>query len=403
MSRPVHELRALVRSATLAAALLVLGVVSAPVAAQSTLERPPNMHGTWVGYTGTVYFNFMHRFADTGAPVRKVLNYPTFLLGTGLGDVALVGLRYATNSELVSSIPNEWELFVRYTPIAQGDGSPLDLSLHAGYNHAARSGDGELTLARTFGERLRLLAAARGFSNALDRDEAGWAWAVGGTFRVSDNVALAGDYAELIDPEPGDEGAWSAGLQLGIPFTPHTFSLQASNATTTTLQGSSVGVSETRYGFEFTVPITLSRYFGSGGGSDGGAGDREAAAGQAPGQRPGQPPGQEPPAAAAGEAVVEVGMTNRLEFTPDTVRIRVGETVRWRNGSDLMHTVTGDPAQARDPSSVRLPEGAATFDSGEMQPGDVFEYTFEVAGEYQYFCIPHEAAGMIAWVIVEES
>lgn len=34
--------------------------------------------------------------------------------------------------------------------------------------------------------------------------------------------------------------------------------------------------------------------------------------------------------------------------------------------------------------------------------GDEFEWTFEVPGEYTYFCIPHEAAGMVANLTVEE-
>ena len=55
-----------------------------------------------------------------------------------------------------------------------------------------------------------------------------------------------------------------SGLNLAIPRTPHTISLHATNVNNVTLQSSSRGTDETRYGFEFTIPITLSRYFGSG-------------------------------------------------------------------------------------------------------------------------------------------
>lgn len=355
-------------------ALLATLALAAPAAGQSVMERPPNMTGTWSGQPGTVYFNFLHRFTDTGAPLRKVVNYPTFLLAAGLPAGALVGARYGTNSELVPAIPNEWELFGRYAPLDQAAGAPLDLSLHAGYNHAAESGDGEVTVARSFGERLRLMAAGRWFSNAFGEDESRFAWAGGGVFRVSRNVALAADYARLADlDEDEGEAAWSAGLQLGVPFTPHSLSLQASNATTTTLQGTSLGVPGTRWGFEFTVPITLSRYFG--------------------GERGGS-------SAPTGDAAAEVGMTNQLVFTPATVRIAVGETVRWSNGSDIVHTVTGDPGRAADPGNVALPEGASTFHSGELAPGQVFEHTFTVAGTYRYVCLPHEGAGMRGTVVV---
>jgi plastocyanin len=337
------------------------------------------MHGTWVGPTGTVYFNFLHRFTDSGEPLHKVINYPTFLLATGIGGDGLIGIRYATNSELVTGIPNEWEAFLRYTPLAQTAGRPLDLSLHAAWNDAARSGDFELTLARTFGDRLRLLAAGRGFSNAFDEDEARFGWAVGGALQLHRWVALAGDYGELFDSEevPRAEPAWSAGLQLVVPFTPHTLSLQASNATTTTLEGSALGVSETRWGFEFTIPLTLSRWFGGG-------------AAQAP-------------AGAGGPVAAEVGMTNALAFTPDTVRVRVGETVRWRNTSDIVHTVTADPSRAAQASNVVLPAGASPFDSGDMTPGAVFEQTFTVAGSYRYVCLPHEMAGMVGWIVVSDN
>lgn len=97
----------------------------------------------------------------------------------------------------------------------------------------------------------------------------------------------------------------------------------------------------------------------------------------------------------------EVGMNNQLRFTPGTIRISAGETVTWRNTSDLPHTVTADPSRAMDPSNVSLPDGAETFDSGTLNPGDVFERTFTVPGTYRYVCLPHEAAGMVGTVIVE--
>jgi plastocyanin len=195
-------------------------------------------------------------------------------------------------------------------------------------------------------------------------------------------VAIAADWAKLTDLEDEEgEAAWSAGLQLAIPYTPHTLSLQASNTSTTTLEGASVGIGETRWGFEFTVPLTLSRYFGGRTGS-------AAAAPRAAGVRD--------------TVAAEVGMTNQLRFTPDTVRIRVGETVRWTNSSDVVHTVTADPTKAVDRARVILPEGASTFDSGDLAPGATFEQTFTVAGEYRYICVPHELAGMLGVVIVEE-
>lgn len=95
-----------------------------------------------------------------------------------------------------------------------------------------------------------------------------------------------------------------------------------------------------------------------------------------------------------------VGMTfNR--FTEGTVRIRVGETVQWRNTSPIGHTVTADPALVRDPANVQLPPGAEPFHSGNIPAGQVWQRTFTVAGIYRYVCRPHEGAGMVGTVIVE--
>ncbi len=104
---------------------------------------------------------------------------------------------------------------------------------------------------------------------------------------------------------------------------------------------------------------------------------------------------------SAQDAAAVVGMTSDLKFDPPSVTISVGDTVEWRNTSQTVHTVTADPNKARDPEHVHLPAGAETFDSGVLQPGETFRYTFEVAGDYTYFCIPHEMQGMVAEVTVE--
>lgn len=368
-----------------ALALLVLlgvGPGTASAEAQSVLDRPPNMNGSWAGVGGTLYFNVMHRFTETGPPLRKVINYPMILVGGAIVDDVLLAARYSTNSELVPRIPNEWEFFARYTPLRAEAGFPVTISGQAGYNHAAESFDGEISLERRWGPVL-LLGAGRLFSDAFAEGETRVALAGGATVRLTDHIALAGDYARLLDLDATEgEPAWSAGLQLAIPTTPHTLSLQVGNTSTTTLQGSSLGADRRRWGFEFTVPVTLSRYFGSNAGP--------AAVATSPG---GADPGLGP----------EVGMTNGLEFTPATVRIQTGETVVWRNTSDIVHTVTGDPSKAARAESVRLPDGAAPFDSGDMRPGATFTHTFDVPGEYRYVCLPHEAAGMVGTVIVTEA
>ena len=101
------------------------------------------------------------------------------------------------------------------------------------------------------------------------------------------------------------------------------------------------------------------------------------------------------------EPAATVSMSNQLAFEPASITIKAGETVRFVNDSVLPHTVTADPAKARNPDSTSLPEGAETFDSGNLAAGESFSHTFTKPGTYQYFCIPHELAGMTGTIIVQ--
>lgn len=101
-------------------------------------------------------------------------------------------------------------------------------------------------------------------------------------------------------------------------------------------------------------------------------------------------------------ATVEVKMTDTPPvYIPKKLTIHAGDTVKWTNNAQTLHTVTFDPAKAVNKSDVQLPKGADPFDSGFMMPGKDFSYTFKVPGEYKYFCIPHEKDGMIGFVSVK--
>ncbi len=363
------------------------------MSAQSTLGRTPNLRGAEVLDGGVAQFNVLHRFWATDPPVRKVVNTPTLVAAAGLGNGLMVGFRYASNSLLVST-PNEWEAYGRWRALTQAASGLFDVTITAGWNDAAGSADGELAVARSLGP-LRLHVAGRGFS-AFAGGGSELAYAAGASWRIHRNVALAADVETLAsDTTVG----WGVGLQLRVPTTPHTLSLQATTVNTTTLQGSSFGSGfidgdtgkpRVLYGFEFTVPITLSRYFG---------GAAPAPAAQAPGGAAADRRDGANPPPPADTAVVR--MTNRLQFLPDTVRIRVGQAVRWENTSALIHTVTADPSRAVRAASVVLPDGAAPFNSGDIRPEEAWTRVFTVPGTYKYFCIPHELAGMVGWVIVE--
>ena len=102
----------------------------------------------------------------------------------------------------------------------------------------------------------------------------------------------------------------------------------------------------------------------------------------------------------ASDVAAVVEMTNGLAFQPDAVRIKAGETVEWRNRSLFTHTVTDDPARAKDAADAQLPEGAQSF-SAQVGAGEIYRHIFTVPGTYRYFCMPHEGWGMHGQVIVE--
>ena len=97
--------------------LLAPLTATAPLAAQSLLDRPPNVSGDWIAPTGTVQFNFLPRFVATSAPARKVTNFPTFVIGAGLPRHTQVGFLYSTNSTLSPRYPNEWDNYGRSLPV----------------------------------------------------------------------------------------------------------------------------------------------------------------------------------------------------------------------------------------------------------------------------------------------
>jgi plastocyanin len=328
------------------------------IAAQTVLDRSPDLSGGWVGAPGVVHFNFLHRYTAGSEPARKVTNSPTFLLAAGLPRHSLIGFHYATNSELSPRFPNEWEFFARVAPIAQGRGAPVDAAVQVGYNLAAEGLDGELSVARREGP-IRLLGAVRLLAAPGAETGADVALAGGAVLRVSRLISFAGDVASLTDRGPGEKVAWSAGVNLAIPHTPHTLSLHASNANNVSLQSGSRGTDQTRYGFEFTIPVTLSRSFGR----------HTPAPTPAPAVAPATPSAPTP----AGRDTVQAEIQDFL-FQPGRIDIQAGTTVVWTNSGQVSHSVTAEDG---------------SFDTGLIEPGKRASLTFARPGTFPFHCTPH--------------
>lgn len=69
-------------------------------------------------------------------------------------------------------------------------------------------------------------------------------------------------------------------------------------------------------------------------------------------------------------------------FAPPAMTVGVGDTVTWTNDDDSPHTVTA----------------AGAFDSGNLDPGQTFSFTFTEAGTYTYVCQYHDE--MVATITV---
>lgn len=341
------------RLIALAAAPLVATAVTGSLPAQSLLYRSANLAGTWVVDPGVVQFNFVHRFYIVPGPGHVVVNDPTFTLATGLGSKVVLGEQFATHSFLIqagagSQSSNETQLFARWRAWGGPEGSEgLHLSLTPAYNLLAKSADGELGADWTSGP-VTLEGAARIAAKPLGQSGARAAFGGGLVARLNRYVALSTDVGSFVSPTV--RAAWSAALNLVIPGSPHTFSLEVSNAVTSTIQGNSIGQSQRLYGFEFTIPIHLKRFAPWFHGS----------------------PKPAPPGPSAGVAA-EVRVAGYAFQTP-SVTIASGQAVRWTNTDPVEHSVTFDGTQ---PGSPLIP------------PGGTYVQRFDTPGTYPYHCTPH--------------
>ncbi|MDT7858611.1 MAG: cupredoxin family copper-binding protein [Candidatus Aenigmarchaeota archaeon] len=71
--------------------------------------------------------------------------------------------------------------------------------------------------------------------------------------------------------------------------------------------------------------------------------------------------------------IIDVEIKN-FAFNPETIKIKVGDTVRWTNKDSVPHTATADDG---------------SFDTGYLSYGKSKSITFSKSGTYDYYCIPH--------------
>lgn len=79
-------------------------------------------------------------------------------------------------------------------------------------------------------------------------------------------------------------------------------------------------------------------------------------------------------------------------FDPIGLAVEEGTTVEWTISS-------GDHSSTA--YEERIPSNADSWDSGILtEDGESFSHTFDVEGTYDYYCTPHQSAGMVARIVV---
>lgn len=90
----------------------------------------------------------------------------------------------------------------------------------------------------------------------------------------------------------------------------------------------------------------------------------------------------------------------RIWFNPVGLAVAPDTTLRFVNRDPVnSHTTTAYHPKLFGRAG-RIPGKAAPWNSGYLLPGKSFEVTLKVPGVYDYYCIPHEMAGMVGRIVV---
>lgn len=89
-------------------------------------------------------------------------------------------------------------------------------------------------------------------------------------------------------------------------------------------------------------------------------------------------------------------------FDPIGLLVESGDTITWEIQSGS-HSTTAYADGNGGASVTRIPGEAEAWNSGSLtEKGATFEYTFDISGTYDFFCIPHKSLGMVGRIVVDE-
>lgn len=124
----------------------------------------------------------------------------------------------------------------------------------------------------------------------------------------------------------------------------------------------------------------------------------EPTATETPTEEPTDTPTDSPTATPPTNPDQRVAVGDGLAFDPESFEISVGDTVLWEwvGGGHNIKYDEGDVPEGTDWTGTA---GSRTTTYGE---GHTHWHTFETAGEYDYYCVPHRGSGMTGSFTVTE-
>lgn len=94
--------------------------------------------------------------------------------------------------------------------------------------------------------------------------------------------------------------------------------------------------------------------------------------------------------ATAATYEVKMGADNgQLAFSPNTLTVKTGDTVKFINNKLPPHNVVFEGHEELSHKQLLF------------SPGETFDVTFPESGKYSFYCEPHRGAGMVGTITVE--
>jgi plastocyanin len=92
-------------------------------------------------------------------------------------------------------------------------------------------------------------------------------------------------------------------------------------------------------------------------------------------------------AAGCGSSSATTVTINGNQLDKPMLTVSTGTTVTWVNTDQTANTITSDGVNTD--SSLMTKAGPGQFNSGPLNPGESFSFTFDTAGTYKYSSVIH--------------